>query len=98
MKPLSSPEKPLLILQRFNGVESYPIQTAEWNFYWDNQNGWMNLWLFLAAGPAVVQQEDTETLNAEPHWELNFIAPNLPDNFLQPGVHLTIPESYDEEH
>jgi hypothetical protein len=96
MNPLSSPENRILVLERFNGFETYPIELAEWNLYRDEENGMMNLWICLSAGAAIVQQYDTKILNAEPNWELNLVEPNLVEASIKAGFTATIPEYYDE--
>lgn len=96
MNQLSSPENPILVLERFNGFESYPIELAEWNLYIDEENGMMNLWIFLSAGQALRQQKDTEELNAEPYWELNLVESSLSEDLIKPGFMAAIPESYDD--
>jgi hypothetical protein len=95
MDLLSSPENPILILERFNGFEAYPIELSEWNLYKDD-NGMMNLWIFLSTGRAIIQKDDTKSLNANPNWELNLVEPNLPESSICCGFRATIPESYDE--
>jgi hypothetical protein len=94
--PVSSPEHPVLILERFNGIEIYPIELAEWNLYRDKTSGMMNLWISLVAGRAIKQQEDTVDLSAQPNWELNLVEPELLENAIEPGFTATIPEAYDE--
>jgi hypothetical protein len=96
MNQLSSPENPILVLERFNGFESYQIELAEWNLYIDEENGMMNLWIFLSAGQALRQQKDTENLNAKPNWELNLVESSLSEDSIKPGFMATILESYDE--
>jgi hypothetical protein len=96
MKPLSSPEHRILVLERFNGFESYPIELAEWNLYKDEKNGMMNLWICLSAGAGTIQHEDTEYLNGKPNWELNLVEPNLSEESIRSGFTATIPECYDE--
>jgi hypothetical protein len=93
---VSSPEHPVLILERFNGIEIYPIELAEWNLYRDKDSGMMNLWISLAAGRATEQQEDTVDLYAQPNWELNLVEPELSEDAIEPGFIATIPEAYDE--
>jgi hypothetical protein len=96
MKLVSSPENPVLVLERFNGIEIYPVELAEWNLYKDKENGRMNLWIALSAGGAIKQQKDTEPLHAEPNWELNLVEQSLPEKLIKPGFTAVIPESYDE--
>ncbi len=96
MNQLSSPENQILVLERFNGFESYSIELAEWNLYIDEENRMMNLWIFLSAGQALRQQKDTEELNAEPHWELNLVESSLSEDLIKPGFMAAIPESYDD--
>ncbi len=96
MNQVPLPENRILVLERFNGFEIYPIKLAEWNLYKDEEIGMMNLWIFLSARQAIVQQEDTEDLNAEPHWEINLVEPNLAESSIKPGFTATISESYNE--
>lgn len=96
MNQVPLPENRILVLERFNGFEIYPIELAEWNLYKDEQIGMMNLWISLSARQAIVQQEDTKDLNAEPHWKLNLVEPNLAESSITPGFTGTILESYDE--
>ena len=96
MNPLSSPENSILILDRFNGIEGYPIELAEWNLYRNKESGLMNLWICLRAGKAIFQQEDTQYLNAQPNWELNLVDANISESSIKAGFNATIPECYDE--
>jgi hypothetical protein len=93
---VSSSEHPVLILERFNGIEIYPIELAEWNLYKDKDSGMMNLWISLAAGRAIEQQKDTVDLSAQPNWELNLVEADLSEDAIEPGSTATIPEAYDE--
>jgi hypothetical protein len=96
MNRVSSPENPLLILDRFNGTEGYPIELAQWNLYRDDTNGLMNLWIYLKMGKGIFQQEDTKSLGSEPNWELNYVDADLTAELLQAGFSCEIPECYDE--
>jgi hypothetical protein len=96
MSPAATPENPVLLLERFNGMEIYPVELAEWNLYKDQDKGMMNLWISLSAGKAIKQQKDTESLCAEPNWELNLVEQSLPEDLIRPGFTAVIPESYDE--
>lgn len=96
MNQLSSPKNPILVLERFNGFESYPIELAEWNLYTDEENEAINLWISLSAGIAIAQQKDTQSLNAEPLWELNLVESSLSEDSIKPGFRATISASYDD--
>ena len=95
MKPVSSPEDPIIVLEIFNGFESYLIKLAEWTLYKGKGNGMVCLWIVLEAGKAIQQQEDTKHLFAEPTWELNLLKQDLSEELIKPGFIATIPESYD---
>lgn len=96
MNLLSSPQNRILVLQRFNGYESYPVTLAEWNVYEDRENGMMNLFITLETGPGIVQNEDTISLNGRPQWELNLLEQNLSEESIKVGFIGKIPDSYDD--
>jgi hypothetical protein len=96
MYPPSSPQNPILVFQRFNGYESYPVTLAEWNIYKDEDIGMMNLILSLETGPGIVLHEDTTALSASPHWELNLLELDLSEESIKVGFIGKIPESYDD--
>jgi hypothetical protein len=96
MKSTSSPENQVLVLERFNGIEIYPVELAQWHLYRDNENSMMNLWIALSAGQAIKQQKDTKSLCAEPNWELNLVDQSLAEELIKPGFTAIIPEAYDE--
>jgi hypothetical protein len=92
---LSSPENPILIIKRFNGLQSYSIKRAEWNLYHDAENG-MNLWISISTDKSIKQQQDTRILHAQPNWELNLVDISLSEESIIPGFTATISESFDE--
>ena len=85
-----------LWMQRFKGLEIYTIETARWNLYRDDEDGRMNLWIYVECGKAKKQFEDTEYVGGEPHWELNLVQDTLAEETLTAGFEATIPEGYDE--
>ena len=87
----------LLILDRFCGRETYPIREARWNLYHDDELDLPTLCITLRAGPGRDLHEDTQTLRAQPHWELNLVRPGLDRDALQPGATFSIPEGYDDD-
>lgn len=96
MYPPSSPQHPILVFERFNGYESYPVTLAEWNIYQDEDIGMMNLNITLETGPGIVLHEDTTSLNGSPHWELNLLETDLSEDSIKVGFIGKIPESYDD--
>jgi hypothetical protein len=55
------------------------------------------LWLEIDTDFGIVLHEDTESLDAKPHWELTFRAENLNVNDLTANFRAEIPEGYDED-
>ena len=96
MYPPSSPQNPILVFQRFNGYESYPVTLAEWNIYKDEDIGMTNLFISLETGPGIVLHEDTESLNGAPSWELNLLELDLSEESIKAGFSGQIPEGYDD--
>jgi hypothetical protein len=90
-------DETLLVLQRFCGRETYPILEGRWNLYHDDELDLPTLCITLRAGPGRDLHEDTLTLRAQPHWELNLVQAGLGPESLQPGATFTIPEGYDDD-
>jgi hypothetical protein len=91
-----STESPILVMERFNGYESYPIELAQWNLYRDEELGMMNLWIYLRAGAGIVQHEDTKYIGGKPNWELNLVKRDLSEAVIKVNFSETIPSCYDE--
>ncbi len=89
-------KSPELILDRFCGRETYPIKSATWNLYTDDELQMSTLCLSVEAGPGTILHEDTKSLNAEPSWEVNVVEMNLPLSALAAGAVFHVPEGYDE--
>lgn len=87
----------VLVLERYCGREAYPVLEARWNLYHDAELDLPTLCVALRAGPGVELHEDTRTLAAQPHWELNLVAAGLQPEALVPGAVFSIPEGYDDD-
>ena len=86
-----------LVLDRFCGRETYPILGASWNLYHDDELDLPTLCIALRAGPGRELHEDTRTLNAKPHWELNVVSAELRPEALVSGAVFLIPEGCDDD-
>ena len=85
-----------LKLTRFCGEELYPIKTADWYFYKNEDTNANELWLEISTNEGHQLSEDTQYLNGRPHWELTFQLDDLNINDLTSGLKLEIIESYNE--
>ena len=86
-----------LKLTRFCGEELYPIVSASWNIYFDEDLGMNNLCLYISAGKGTNLHEDTKDLAAEPNWELNIISKDLDKANLKEGFRIEIPDGYEND-
>jgi hypothetical protein len=83
-------KKSFMKLSRFCGEELYPIVEAKWYIHKDEDGN--ELWLEIYADYGTVLSEDTESLSAEPHWELTYCAENLSEKDLTAGFKIEIPD------
>lgn len=90
-------EDAVLVLDRFCGRETYPVLVASWNLYHDETLDLPTLCVVLRAGPGNELPEDTRTLNARPHWELNVVSVELRPDALVAGAVFSIPEGCDDD-
>src|SRR5688572_26387649 len=88
-------QRPLLRLERFNGVELFAITDARYNIYVDKGSVFG---VFRLEAPEAVQTlEDTKILNGSPFWELVWRVPSATPSTLTPGTVIEIPSGYDTE-
>lgn len=85
-----------LVLERFCGVETYPLLRGSWNVFHDEELDMPTFCVQLEAGPGNELHEDTKTLNAEPSWEVNIVSKSLNSSSLYPGAKFVVPRGYDE--
>ncbi|PTY04528.1 hypothetical protein DB347_17595 [Opitutaceae bacterium EW11] len=85
-----------MILERFCGVERYPICRARWNLYYDATRDTMNLCIQMDAGRGTALHDDTAELDAEPWWEIDVVAKQLSRESLVPGTVFNLPNGYEE--
>lgn len=89
---------PILTLKRFCGEEHhYPIKQASWSIYYDEDLEMNNLCLLIEADYGTVLSEDTESLAAQPNWELNFIDKKLSKEAIKAGFRAEIPDGYEDD-
>ena len=81
-----------LILERFDGREVFPIITALWDVLEEGTDD-ASLYLYLKCGRASEVLPETESFDAEPHWELVAISPQLTHSQMTAGQVFTIPQS-----
>jgi hypothetical protein len=79
-----------LKLSRFCGEELYPITAATWEVFEDDDEP-CELWLEIEAGRGTQLHDDTNDLDAEPHWELTFVSDSLRPDSLVAGFTAEIP-------
>jgi hypothetical protein len=96
-RPPPMNDEALLVLDRFCGRETHPITEGRWNLYHDDELDLPTLCIRLRAGPGRGLHEDTQTLHAQPHWELNVVQAGLVPATLQAGATFTIPDGCDDD-
>jgi hypothetical protein len=89
-------ESSVLVLERFCGRETYPVIEGAWSIFHDEELDMPTLCIQLHAGPGIELHEDTETLRAQPSWEINVVSKTLHASGLRPGVTFSVPKGYDE--
>lgn len=92
-------ENNFLTLKRFCGDEKYPIESAEW-YIMDGDGTWddpYTLCLEMQFEAGIELHEDTETLGAEPSWEISFPALKLAEEDLQVGFMMEMDNDDEEE-
>jgi hypothetical protein len=85
-----------LILERFCGRETYPLLKGTWSIFHDEELDTPTLCIQIHAGSGTSLHDDTQSLRAEPWWEINVLSKALDPRGLKPGDRFFIPRGYDE--
>jgi hypothetical protein len=85
-----------MVLERFCGRETYPLVESTWCIFHDEELDTPTLCIQLRAGPGTSLHEDTQSLNAEPSWEINVVSKSLDASALKRGDKFVVPRGYDE--
>lgn len=91
-------QEQVLYLDRFCGVETYPIKQATWDLIegdgTEDDPDMLCLGMQFAKGSRL--HEDTQPLQAEPCWEINFYKDKISLDILQTGFYLEQPNQEEE--
>jgi hypothetical protein len=91
---MSTPSE--LVLERFCGRETYPLVKGTWSIYLDKELDSPTLCIQLNAGRGTTLHDDTQSLKAEPSWEINVVSKSLDASMLKRGDKFAIPRGYEE--
>lgn len=85
-----------LLLRRANGLESFPIKSALYRVWRDQEANVTRVVFSLTTKKATATLDDTRERHARPTWELAWSGKKEPEKVLYPRARLTLPSGYDD--